>query len=134
MQGLRQDDPMPDQSPATEAQSVGAMDSLIANESLGRIWIIEVAQQAVGYAALTFVHSIEFGGRCAFVDELYVAPEHRGHGVGRRTLEMIVEESRRLNVRTLLLEVSPENERARRLYELVGFGQRKYNLLVQRIS
>lgn len=134
MQGLRCDDPMPGQSPATESHSVTAMDALIADESLGRIWMIEVDQKSIGYAAMTFVHSIELGGRCAFVDELYVASEFRGQGIGRSALELIVDLARATGVGVLLLEVSPENERARRLYHSVGFNERKYQILAKRIS
>lgn len=133
MKGLRQDDPMPAVTMANDAESVEAMSRLMDDRSLGRVWIIDRDHAANGYVVLAFVHSIEFGGRCAFVDELYVAPENRGKGVGRRTLELIADECRRLEVRSLLLEVSPSNERARRLYESAGFAERKYQLVVQRI-
>ena len=131
MQGLRADDPMPAGTLADDATAVSAMSDLIANPSLGRVWMIQLNDAPVGYAVLTFVHSIEFGGKCAFIDELYVEPDARGRGVGQSAIKLIAVEAKKLQVRLLLLEVSPENERAARLYGRVGFVPRKYRLMTQ---
>lgn len=134
MRGLRSDDPMPADTLADDAAAVASMAALLADPSLGRAWLVAAGGQPVGYAVLTFVHSIEFGGRCGFVDELYVEPAARGRGVGRRALELVAAEARSLGVRVLLLEVSPENERAERLYRAAGFGERKYRLMAKRLE
>jgi ribosomal protein S18 acetylase RimI-like enzyme len=134
MGGLRAADPMPAGTLADDATAAAAMSALIADPALGRAWVVHAAGGAVGYAVLTFVHSIEFGGRCGFVDELYVEDAARGQGVGRRALDLVAAEAQSLTVRVLLLEVSPENERAARLYERAGFGQRKYRLMVRRLA
>jgi GNAT superfamily N-acetyltransferase len=42
----------------------------------------------LGYIVLAFGFSFETGGRNAFIDELYVAPEHRGKGIARRAREL----------------------------------------------
>jgi ribosomal protein S18 acetylase RimI-like enzyme len=134
MRGLRQDDPMPPATVASESDTVLAMQRLLSDASLGRVWLIQATDRSVGYAALTFVHSIEFGGRCGFIDELYVAAEFRERGIGRSALKLVVDAVAAEGVRVLLLEVSPENERASGLYRSVGFSERKYRLLVRQIS
>ena len=144
MRGLRADDPMAAGTLADDATAEAALSALLADPALGRAWVIRASDgdgsgdmpnngRPVGYAVLTFVHSIEFGGRCGFVDELYVEPPARGRGVGRRALERVADEARSLGVRVLLLEVSPENERVAGLYRSAGFAERKYRLMTKRI-
>jgi ribosomal protein S18 acetylase RimI-like enzyme len=149
MRGLRADDPMPAGTLADDATAATAVAALLADPALGRAWVIRAGDaggggppdgaaggddRPVGYVVLTFVHSLEFGGRCGFVDELYVDPPARGRGVGRRALELVAAEARALGVRVLLLEVSPENQRAAGLYRSAGFAERKYRLMTKRLG
>jgi hypothetical protein len=43
--------------------------SLLQNKSLGEIWLIRSLGSSIGYIAVCYSYSIEFGGRDAFVDE-----------------------------------------------------------------
>lgn len=53
---------------------------------------------------------------------MYVSPEHRGRGHGRRLLEAVVDHARRLEgVTSVRLSVTEAAPRARRLYESAGF-------------
>jgi GNAT superfamily N-acetyltransferase len=127
MRQLREDDP--EEGAFDEPRCVPAMRRLIADPSLGRAWLMEVETQPAGYVVLTLGYSIEFGGVAAFVDELFVAREHRGRGTGTRTLELIVDEARKLDVAILLLEVTQTNELAKRLYRRAGFADRGHRLM-----
>jgi ribosomal protein S18 acetylase RimI-like enzyme len=103
---------------------------LLGTSPLGVIWLIEAAGQPVGYVALTFGYSIEFGGRDAFVDELYIEPEHRGKGLGTEALRITTSRAKALGIHALHLEVGHANERARRIYESLGFLPRDRFLLM----
>lgn len=95
----------------------------------GYVWFIEANGTAVGYVALCYGYSIEFGGRDAFVDEIYVAPTHRGRGIGATALHLLDARARALGVRAIHLEVDHANPAAR-LYERVGFRARdRYRLM-----
>ena len=132
MRQLRVDDP--EEGVFDEPRCVPAMRRLIADPSLGRAWVIEVGARPAGYAVLTLGYSIEFGGVAAFVDEFFVAREFRGRGVGTKTLELVIDAARTLDVAILLLEVTESNERARRLYRKVGFADRGHHLMTLRPS
>ena len=132
MRQLREDDP--DEGPFDEARCVPAMRRLVGDPSLGRVWVIVIGDQPAGYVALTLSFSIEFGGVAGFVDELFVAREHRCRGVGTRTLERVVREARDLNVAVLALEVTRSNDRAKRVYAKVGFADREHHLMTLRLS
>jgi GNAT superfamily N-acetyltransferase len=111
-----------------------ALDRLLRDHSLGRVWLIHLGEEAVGYVALTFGYSLEFLGRDAFVDELYVRAAHRGQGVGTRALKFIEEVCPALGVRALHLEVKPGNSRARAVYHKAGFQDRDHHLMTRRIA
>jgi ribosomal protein S18 acetylase RimI-like enzyme len=58
-----------------------------------------------------------------FVVGLYMRPGWRGRRLGGKLLAAVAEEARRAGAAGLMLTVSPENERALRLYESVGFAE-----------
>src|SRR5687767_7823553 len=53
---------------------------LIADESLGRVLIVDDGT-VIGYAVLTWGFDLEFGGRDAFLTEIFVAAQTRRHGL-----------------------------------------------------
>jgi GNAT superfamily N-acetyltransferase len=105
---------------------------LLEDPTLGRVWLIEDHGSVAGYLALCFGYSIEFGGRDAFVDELYLLESRRGRGLGKAALEAAAREAATLGVVALHLEVGTENAKARKLYESVGFLPREGFALLSR--
>ncbi|MBV9866855.1 MAG: ribosomal protein S18-alanine N-acetyltransferase [Abitibacteriaceae bacterium] len=55
------------------------------------------------------------------VTHIAVAPEARQQGVGSTLLQEMISECRQRGAEKVFLEVRPSNERARRLYERLGF-------------
>ena len=88
----------------------------VANESLGKAWIIYNDNEIVGYVILTFIFSFEFQGRIAFLDELYLSENARGKGIGKQTINFIKAEIHKLSLKLVLLEVEPHNINAQKLY------------------
>lgn len=56
-----------------EVDIVAAIRPLLGESSLGRIFLICSEGAPVGYIVICFGYTIEFGGRDAFVDELFIA-------------------------------------------------------------
>ena len=71
-----------DDYPFDEALAARAIRELLANEQLGWLWVIESNHEIVGYLAVTLGFSLEYRGRDAFIDELYLRPEARASGLG----------------------------------------------------
>ncbi len=97
---------------------------LLEDGSLGIIWWADLDGRPIGYLALCYGYSIEFGGRDAFVDELFVRAEHRGAGIGGRLLAHARDAAAAAGVVALHLEVDRANAGARRFYERHGFETR----------
>ena len=76
----------------------------------------------VGYV-FVLPEQLAFVWDAAVVNELYVAPDHRGTGLADDLLAAAVDVARRqeLPLDRLLLDVDPENDRAVAFYERHGF-------------
>ncbi len=59
---------------------------LLVPGQLGQVWLADFDGQLAGHLVLTFCYSMEYGGRSAFVDDLFVRPAMRkswnGPGAG----------------------------------------------------
>jgi len=107
----------------------GGLSGLMANPQHGYVWLIEWDGAVVGYMAVCFGYSLEFGGRDAFVDEIYLLPEARGKGIGRQAMAVMLETCRTNGIQAVHLEVSAENEAAVAYYEKSGFTRRDFSLM-----
>lgn len=108
-----------------------ALLDLLRNPSLGRIVIAEAENTVAGYAVLAFGYSIEFRGRDAFIDELYLEPPFRGKGWGRLFIEHLAAYAASLGIKALHLEVDHDNGRAQRLYASSGFTAHRRFLMTR---
>jgi ribosomal protein S18 acetylase RimI-like enzyme len=57
----------------------------------------------------------------AYLEEFYVAPEHRGRGLGRALLERVLEFARGRGAGRIDLGTAVDDRAARALYESLGF-------------
>jgi GNAT superfamily N-acetyltransferase len=118
-----------------DVRARAALAELLDAPALGRVWLICVNESdAVGYVVLAFGYSLEFDGRDAFVDELFVLEQHRGRGLGGRALRFVEETCASLGVRALHLEVDRGNARAQAVYRKAGFEDRNNFLLTKRTA
>lgn len=117
-----------------ESTARSALEKFIADSSLGRLWLIECENKAIGYVALTFCYSFEFHGRDAFIDELFIDENYRGQGVGTQVMQFIEERSRELGIDALHLEVERTNVAGLALYKKFGFKDHNRFLMTRWIS
>jgi GNAT superfamily N-acetyltransferase len=104
---------------------------LLNNETKGRVWLIEADGKQVGYVVLTYGYSLEFHGRDALVDELFLLETMRGRGLGRRTLEFVAAFCRAQGISALHLEVEHTNLHAHRLYRNFGFREHERHFMTK---
>ena len=64
---------------------------------------------------------MEFGGRNAFVDDLFIQPAFRGAGLGTAALAELRDFCGARDVRALHLETGRDNAAAQALYRRAGF-------------
>lgn len=108
----------------------GALVPLLEGSPHGAIWMIGPRVAPVGYVAVSFGWSIEFGGIDVFLDELYVREKVRGRGMVSEALAALVRALSGQGIKAMHLEVDNDNDRARALYERMGFQSRnRYHLM-----
>jgi GNAT superfamily N-acetyltransferase len=78
-------------------------------------------QAVIGVAVLAHTWTIDRGGFCTWLDELYVLPEERDRGVGTALLHHAIEVARSLGCRAVDLEVEFDHARVEGLYLREGF-------------
>jgi phosphinothricin acetyltransferase len=78
--------------------------------------------RVVGWAALSSVSARPCYAGVAEVS-VYVAADHRGHGIGRQLMLALIAESERQGIWTLQGATFPENEASLRLQQSCGFRQ-----------
>lgn len=108
-----------------------ALRHLLREPNLGRVLVGVQGTRCIGYVVLVFGYSIEFHGVDGFIDELYLAPSHRGTGFGSRLLQAAEDEARRAGVAALHLEVDHDNAAASRLYERLGYRGHARHLMTK---
>ena len=107
--------------PCDPARAAIAFDELVRDPLLGRVWLLDQDGAAVGYAVLTLGYSLEYGGRDAFVDDLFVQVPYRARGLGKAAIVEAKRTCLELGVRALHLEVGRDNHVAREIYRKAGF-------------
>ena len=106
----------------------------ISNEHLGKSWLMYSENEIVGYIILTFIFSFEYGGKIAFVDELFIKETARGKGIGKEAIQFIQREVPKLSLKLLYLEVEPHNENAQKLYLAHDFELHNRKLMKYKVT
>jgi len=117
--------------PLNEAAARQAILGILSNESFGQIFLICSDVEIAGYAVLTFGYSLEFRGRDAFVDELFLREKFRGQGIGQRTLGFLASVCTENGISALHLEVERKNSAAQKAYRKFGFADHDRYLMTK---
>ena len=120
--------------PFDEVPARAAMEKVVTDKALGRVWLIQQAEENVGYIVLTLAYRLEYRGYYAFLDELYIRADQRGRGIGTKTIEFLKQTCQSLGVQTMQLEVKQDNPQANALYQRAGFEPQARQVLTQRIG
>jgi GNAT superfamily N-acetyltransferase len=91
----------------------------------GEVTVLFAGDGPDGFAELRFRPSLYTGALDAYLGELYVVPERRGHGLGRALLEAAMQHARERGAARIELNTSEDDIAARGLYESTGFTNRE---------
>jgi len=114
-----------------DAYFMRAFDEMMRSEDYLLGLIFELDGEAAGYALLVNTWSQEAGGRAVWIDEIYVLPQFRGRGVAKAFFAELKQIAPAARYR---LEIEPDNARAEKLYNSVGFETLGYKQLVMDIG
>ena len=118
MRHMQNDDPWAE--PFDESWVRKNLAELLLGPRYGLIYLVRENDTPVAYLVICFDFSLEYRGKGAWIDELFVEPAHRGQGMGTRLLDLAETASREQGAQTLHLEVNHGN-RAIELYRRRAF-------------
>jgi diamine N-acetyltransferase len=121
------------ESPMEPADAARAFGELVDDPRLGRVFLIESGGDVAGYVAFTLGFTMQYAGRDAFIDDLYIRPAFRDRGLGGETLAALAVEAAAMGARAIHLEVADSNPRAKALYLRYGFEPHASRLLTRRL-
>jgi GNAT superfamily N-acetyltransferase len=111
-----------------------ALRGILTRPERGMVLLARESGRAVGIAVLPYTWTVEHGGLCAWLDELYVVPEMRSKGIGTRLLETALDLACKEGCFAIDLEVDADHSRVESLYLRHGFRalpRRRFSRRVQ---
>lgn len=117
--------------PYDEKRASQLLTLLIEEPRNGRLVLIDDAAELAGYMIVGFGFSVEFGGRDALLDELYIRPESRGRRFGSAAIAFAISLCQAEGIEALHLEADHFNTRAHDLYLRLGFKDHKRHLMTK---
>ena len=97
-------------------------------EPLLRGLLIQWEGKPAGYMYLTQCYSAEVGGRCVFIEEIFLKEEYRRRGLGAQVMAWLEQEYPA--ARRFRLEVTQANQGAVHLYQKAGYTFLRYEQMV----
>lgn len=108
-------------TPDPEAQRRG-LAHIIGNAAMGAVWVAKQDDRIIGMVNILFTVSTALGERVALLEDMVVAPAHRGAGVGSALIAAAIAWARGQGCRRITLLTDRANEAAQRFYRRQGFA------------
>lgn len=106
------------------------IDTVLNGSPYAEGWLVEQDGQPAGYGLIAKTYSNEVGGLVVWLEELYISENFRGLGLGSKLIGFIENQYHDRAAR-FRLEVSNSNERARRLYQKLGYECLPYDQMIK---
>jgi GNAT superfamily N-acetyltransferase len=118
MRHMQADDPWSE--PFHESTLRANLAELLQSPVYGVVYLARKESAPIGYLVICFDYSLEYRGKGAWIDELFIEASHRGQGIGTQLLDLAEAASREHHAKFLHLEVTHGNP-AIELYRRRGF-------------
>lgn len=84
-------------------------------------------EKIIGYGITAQSYSTEFGRECVWIEDIYIAEEYRGRGIGSQFINCVKEH---YPDKVLRLEAEHNNDKALSFYKNLGFKELPYMEMV----
>jgi GNAT superfamily N-acetyltransferase len=119
-----------------DAPRIGrVLQRLVGDSPYGAMWVATHQATLTGYLIVVLVMSVEHRGLMGEIDEFFVQPQARSHGVGAQLLAAAEADLERRGAVRLQLQIGAGNARGRAFYERHGYALRAgYELLDKQLT
>ena len=106
---------------------------LLRHPDRGSIFLFERGENLVGYCLLLVSWSNEHGGDILTIDEIYIAPEHRGKGIARDFIGLISQVAPK-GTRAIRIRTSSKDRSAARFCAKTGFTPSGDGIMIRELE
>ena len=118
------------QVPVDDNKNRAHFSRFIQDTQRGIVYLVFKGKIAVGFCTLYFSFSSAKAEEIAILNDLYVIPEYRNHGIGRSLIERAREEVRSRNITRLQWLTALNNIAAKKLYDSFNAAKSDWTLYV----
>ncbi|MFC1569271.1 GNAT family N-acetyltransferase [bacterium] len=105
----------------TDAEFQKGIETLFNSPDAEFILAKDAASNACGYILQRFYYSMWHPGFESRIEDLYVIPESRGSGIGKKLVEFAIDRAREKQCLSIYLDTNENNEAANSVYQSLGF-------------
>ncbi|MDR0577748.1 MAG: GNAT family N-acetyltransferase [Candidatus Accumulibacter sp.] len=116
------------------ARQLAGLRLILGDPGAGRLFALRVGGRVAGMASALLTVSTAEGGRVALLEDVIVAAEYRGRGLGRRLVEHVVAWAAASGLPRITLLADRDNAPALAFYERLGFAPSAMRVLRKTIS
>jgi GNAT superfamily N-acetyltransferase len=117
------------------ARTARVLQQLSDDSPYGAMWVATHDATLSGYLIVVLVMSVEHQGLMGEIDEFFVQPQARSHGIGAQLLAAAETDLKRRGGVRLQLQIGAVNARGRAFYERHGYALRAgYELLDKQLT
>lgn len=102
-------------------KQIRGLRAILDEPELGKLFVLRVEGKVAGMANALFTISTAEGGRALLLEDVIVAAEYRGQGLGRRLVEHVLEWARKRGIVRITLLADRDNQAALEFYHRLGF-------------
>lgn len=94
--------------------------TLFNNNPIEFILLAEIEEQTIGFASYHRIYSTFLAQTCLWLDDIYITPEHRGHGIGQALIKHLCQIAQENNYGRIDWTVAINNTRGINFYKKIG--------------
>jgi AraC family transcriptional regulator of adaptative response/methylated-DNA-[protein]-cysteine methyltransferase len=107
-------------TPDEKSQQKG-LRKIIKDKNVGHIFVATKEGKLIAMTNLLYTTSTALGGKVGIIEDVIVAFEHRGKGIGKAILEHVIEYAKRKKLKRITLFTDEDNFQAQDFYQALGF-------------
>lgn len=115
------------------AKQMEGMRAILDEPELGKLFVLRVDGKVAGMANALFTISTAEGGRALLLEDVIVAGEHRGKGLGRQLVEHVLHWAKLRGIVRITLLADCENRPALDFYRKLGFTDSHMTVLRRKL-
>lgn len=102
-------------------QQLRGLRLILDDGRIGKLFVLRVDDKLVGMANALITISTSEGGRVLWLEDVIVAPDYRGQGLGRGLVEYVLAWAREQGMLRVTLLTDDDNYAAQSFYKTLGF-------------